>query len=164
MGSSVTRWLRSRAVSWDDYRTAIVTVPATRARDGFVLSPAPEGAIEGPFEFPAPVHFVCAYNPGGPADAFTNARADAELFELVRHLDVEFFRSVGSDANHGGSIEPGFGLVGLERDAVLRIGRDFGQDAIYEWRVDALEILACDDAARANDTVHGWSRRPLPVD
>lgn len=152
-------------MSWESYRSAIVTLPATSSWTRHELAPRPEGEIEGEFPFAGTVHIVTAYNPGTELDAFTNAGADAALLDYVLRLGLVFFRVVGSDAEHGGRVEPGFGIVGLDRGDALDIGRTFGQDAIYEWRADALEILACaedDDPAQGERSTHGWSWTRVP--
>ena len=146
---------------WDDYRRAIVTVPATSAWVAHELATRPPGTIEGKFAFADTVHFVTAYNPGAPSSAFTNAAADARLLDAVLRLGLVFFRSIGSAADHGGRVEPGFGIVGLDRNDARAIPEEFSQDAIYQWRPDALEIVACSDSDLALGTHHGWSWREV---
>jgi hypothetical protein len=142
-------------MSWDLYRAAIVTVPATTAWVEHELVPRAVGTTVGDFPFAAPAHFITAYNPGGSASDFDNAKADAALLDYVLRLGLVFFRSIGSDRSHDG-VEPGFGIVGLSRDEAIGIGNDFGQDAIYEWHPEALEILACRPEDAAESTTHGW--------
>ena len=50
--------------------------------------------------------------------------------------------------------EPGFGVLGLELDDAVELGRRFEQAAIYRWTADALAIVGVDDGRRVE---MGWS-------
>ena len=57
-------------------------------------------------------------------------------------------------APDGTMAEPGFGVLGLELDAAVELGRRFGQAAIYRWTADALAIVGVDDTRQVE---MGWS-------
>ena len=133
-------------MSWDEYVDAIITIPGTARWPQFRIEPRPHGEVDvDAFPFDEPVVFITAYNPGWLLDARTNACADARLLDAVLHRGLRWFRAVASDVTGGGTVEPGFGIIGLPRDEGVALGAEFNQDAVYVWSADALEILTCRD-------------------
>lgn len=134
---------------WDGFAAAVVRVslPDGDRR----LEPRPSGVV-GEFPLDGPVHIITAYNPAGvEADAEANEASHAALGAALRsHTTVA---TVGS-APDGSMAEPGFGVLGLELDDAVELGRRFGQAAIYRWTADALAIVGVDDGCRVE---MGWS-------
>lgn len=141
-------------MSWDEYVTAMVTVPGTPRWPQFRIEPRPLGVNIGEFPFDEAVVLVTAYNPGILVDAHRNACADARLLDAVLHRGLRWFRAVGSDGDRGGSVEPGFGIIGLALEEGVEFGAAFDQDAIYYWSAEALEIVSCRDDGKGERL--GW--------
>lgn len=49
--------------------------------------------------------------------------------------------------------EASFALIGVDEAYAKALGRDFGQDAIFEWTSTELSVLACDGERRSSA---GW--------
>lgn len=145
-------------MSWDEYVDAIITIPGTPRWPQFRIEPRAPGQVDSSFPFDEPVILVTAYNPGRALDPRTNACADARLLDAVLHRGLRWFRAVGSDALGGGSVEPGFGIIGMPLDEGIALGAEFDQDAIYHWKGDALDIVTCRNDGKAAHM--GWAVLP----
>jgi hypothetical protein len=54
--------------------------------------------------------------------------------------------------------EPGFGVLDMELDVAVQLGRRFGQVAIYRWTRDTLSIVGVDDPSTID---MGWTLTAL---
>lgn len=119
------------------------------------LAPIAEGT-RGRFPYPSPVHIITAHNPGGvEIDAAANRTPHRDLHAaLAAHACIE---TVGS-APDGSMAEPGFGVLDMELDVAVQLGRRFGQVAIYRWTRDTLSIVGVDDPSTID---MGWTLTAL---
>jgi len=140
-------------VSWDEYVRAVVRIELA---DGLVqVAPAPPGSTAGTFpDVPQDaVYVVTAFNPAGavrPEPA--NQRANAALVRRLEADHVTCYEACGGDPDWTHT-EAGFALVGVDEAYARALGREFGQDAIFEWTPTALSVLACDSERRSSA---GW--------
>lgn len=127
---------------------------------------------------PAPLRpsgIVTAFNPASrPLAADANLQADAALRARIAALGLPALPTLAHDAGDiadtaGAWDEPGCCLTGDIRDDVVRLGADFGQNAIV-W-IDAageVTIVCTRDGffgARIGEVLSGFSRPPvLPGD
>ena len=98
---------------------------------------------------PAPLHssgIVTAYNPASrPLSPGANLRADAALRARIGALGLSAHRTLahGTGDDAAAWDEPGWCLTGEVRDVVVRLGADFGQNAVL-WIDGAGEVtLVC---------------------
>jgi len=144
-------------MSWDDYTQAILRLELPEGEIEVV--PRAFGRFTGTFPVNGgPVHIITAHNPGGhlssPDD---NAVAQSRLVARVAETALEHYLAAGGDRawEH---VEASLAVVGLDREQACALGREFGQDAIFEWSPTALAVLSCTDA-RAHYT--GWVSSPV---
>lgn len=144
-------------MSWDDYTQAILRLELPESEIEVV--PGAFGRFTGTFPGNGgPVHIVTAHNPGGhlscPDD---NAVAQSRLVARVAETALEHYPAERADRawEH---VEASLAVVGLDREQACALGREFGQDAIFEWSPGALAVLSCTDA-RAHYT--GWVSSPV---
>lgn len=94
---------------------------------------------------PAPLRpsgIVTAFNPASrPLSPDANLRADAALRARIGALGLPAHRTLahGAGDDAGAWDEPGWCLAGSVRDEVVRLGADFGQNAVL-WIDDAGEV------------------------
>lgn len=136
------------------WRAYLSTVVSAELEPGRATQLAGREAVE-PWPFNGPVHAITAYNPNGrlaPDDANTEALAD-----LARHLTLRgtgFVRAVGAAAD-GSHAEDSFLTWSLTTDEARRIGKRFGQDAVFEIDEPELRVVSCtDDEIRATPRRH----------
>ncbi len=125
-----------------------------------MLEPAPAGSTHGVAPTREPVHVITAFNPHGRVATETdNARSHRALVERLRSRGIASHPAAGGDRSWR-HVEPGVVIIGLPRAEAVALGKDFGQDAIFEWTADALSVISCTD-----DSVVelGW-RRIVPDD
>ena len=118
--------------------------------DGPPVSVAPraDGPIESSFGPGGSACFVTAHNPGGPIiDAAENDRRHRALLNDVAEQGWTWFPAIGGDPG-GSHTENGVLLLDADTDDALALATRFEQDAIYVWRADAFELIACDGSAR----------------
>jgi len=144
-------------MSWDDYTQAILRLDLPEGE--IEVAPAAFGRTRGTFPGDGrPIHVITAHNPGGhrssPED---NALAQSRLTDRVTEAALEHYAAAGGDRawEH---VEPSLAVVGLDREQACALGREFGQDAIFEWSPTGLAVLSCTDA-RVNYT--GWAISPV---
>jgi len=144
-------------MSWDDYTQAILRLELSEGEIEVV--PGAFGRFTGTFPVNGrPVHIITAHNPGGhlssPDD---NEVAQSRLVARVAETALEHYPAERGDRawEH---VEPSLAVVGLDREQACALGREFGQDAIFEWSPGALAVLSCTDA-RAHYT--GWVSSPV---
>jgi hypothetical protein len=144
-------------MSWDDYTQAILRLELPGGEVEVV--PGAFGRSTGTFPVNGrPVHLITAHNPGGhlssPDD---NAVAQSRLVDRVVETALEHYPAERGDRawEH---VEAGLAVVGLDREQACALGREFGQDAIFEWSPGGLAVLSC-TGARAHCT--GWVSSPV---
>ncbi|MCJ7438522.1 MAG: DUF3293 domain-containing protein [Acidimicrobiia bacterium] len=128
---------------WDDYAVAGFTYWPD---DGPPVSVAPRPGLllEGTFPLALPGAFVTAHNPGGPIiDAVENERLHCALLDDVAQHGWHWLPAVGGDPA-GSHTEDGVLLLDADPTDALRLATRFDQDAIYVWRADVFELIACD--------------------
>lgn len=119
------------------------------------LAPVASGT-HGRFPFSSPVHIITAHNPGGvEIDAAANAARHRELHVVLEGQAC--IDTVGS-AVDGSMAEPGFGVLDIELDVAIRLGRRFGQVAIYRWTSESLSIVGVDEQTTVD---LGWALTAL---
>jgi Protein of unknown function (DUF3293) len=140
-------------MSWAEYVRAVVRIELP---DGPAqIAPAPPGRAVGAFpDVPRDVlYVVTAFNPGGlvsPEPA--NQQAHSALIRRLEADHVTYFEADGGDPGWTRT-EAGFALIGVDEAYAKALGRDFGQDAIFEWTPTELSVLACDGERRSSA---GW--------
>jgi len=144
-------------MSWDDYTRAILRLDLPGGE--IEVAPTAFGRTRGPFPGDGhPIHIITAHNPGGhrssPDD---NALAQSKLTDLISEAGLEYYAAAGGDRawEH---VEPSLAFVGLDLERACALGREFGQDAIFEWSPTGLAVLSC-TGARAHYT--GWVTSPV---
>ena len=116
-----------------------VTVHLEVDRDGVRSTPMDVAAEHGDL-----VHVVTAWNPSSsPVDDEVNAAADVALCQVLHDAGASLDRCTGSNPD-GSWREEGWAATGLTRVKACAIGRQFGQDAIYEATAESLRIVWCD--------------------
>lgn len=140
---------------WDGFAEAVVRIELTTGPVLIVPGDAEAPGADA-FPFDSPVHIVTAYNPAGlEADDAVNARQHRELTRRLAAFDV--VPTVGS-APDGSMPEPGYAILDVPLETAVRIGRDFGQRAIYRWTRTSLAIVGTDEAIHRHV---GWSLAPV---
>jgi hypothetical protein len=139
-------------MSWDDYTQAILRL---RLPEGEIeVTPAAFDRTAGTFPGDGrPLHIITAHNPGGHLlSQNENALAQSRLSAWVADTALEHYEAAGGDRawEH---VEPSIAVVGLDREQACALGREFGQDAIFEWSPTGLAVLSCTNA-RVHYT--GW--------
>ncbi len=130
------------------------------------VEPVADGTIVGTFPLSGPACFVTAHNPGGPpiAPSENDRRHEAFVRDIAEH-GWHTWPAVGGDPG-GFHAEEGVLLLDATVDDALALGARFDQDAIYVWRADAMDLIACDrsrhDALGWRATV-GTTRLPRPT-
>ena len=114
------------------------------------VAPRDDGVIDGSFPLPGPASFVTAHNPWGPIiDAAENDRRHRALLADIAAHGWRWLPAVGGDPA-GSHTEDGVLLLDADPpDAAgpaeaLSLAARFDQDAIYVWRADIFELIACD--------------------
>ena len=118
----------------------------------FFLADAPSGG------WPHHFHIITAHNPGVIVGADINAKADEELRKELNLAGSRCFRITGCspDLKHQ---EQGWGVVGLSEERAQAIGRQYGQNAIFEVTAGALSVIGCISGERIK--VDDWQKRIL---
>jgi hypothetical protein len=144
---------------WANYRTAVVdVVPPDRPQ--FRIVPASPG-LSGPWpaRLPEPVVVVTAWNPDsallGPEE---NAARHRALVAELAGSGVQWWPATGRDLGDGHA-EQGAAMVGVSEADGVRIGRTYGQAAVYVWTPAAWEVVSCTDDRRH---VSGWYLTGVP--
>ena len=88
-------------------------------------------------------HVVTAWNPGREAAADANGAANRRLGGVLADTGLEV-RAATGESPDGSWVEESFVIVGLTRAQAVRIGRDFGQLAIFEIDREAVRLISCD--------------------
>jgi hypothetical protein len=118
------------------------------------VAPRADRLVEGSFPLAGSASFVTAHNPGGPLiDAAENDRRHRALLEDVAQHGWHWLPAVGGDPA-GSHTEDGVLLLDADPADALSLAARFDQDAIYVWRADVFELIACDGSR--HDRL-GWS-------
>jgi hypothetical protein len=128
---------------WDEYAVAGFTYwPGDAAPVS--VAPRADGRFVGSFPFVVPTCFVTAHNPGGPViDAAENDLRHAAFLDDIASHGWVWFPAVGGDPA-GSHTEDGVLLLDSDPSDALALAARFDQDAIYVWRADDFELIACD--------------------
>jgi hypothetical protein len=122
---------------WADYGRALLHAE---------LVPGEWLPLNGPdateaFPFTSPVYVITAHNPRGrarPDD--TNEQDNARLAAALLLEGAHLVHAVGGSPD-GAHEEASFLVWNIDEEAVLRLGADFGQDAVFELTRDHCTIL-----------------------
>ena len=116
----------------------------------FFMAEAPSGG------WPHHFHIITAYNPGVIVGSDINAKADEELRRELNLAGSRCFRITGcsSDLKHQ---EQGWGVAGLSEERALAIGRQYGQNAIFDITAGVLSVIGCHSGERIR--VDSWLQR-----
>jgi hypothetical protein len=118
------------------------------------VEPTADGSVAGEFPLEGAACFVTAHNPGGPAiEPAENDRRHAAFLRDVADHGWSWWPAVGGDPV-GFHAEEGVLLLDATVDDALALGARFEQDAIYVWRADGMDLIACD---RSRHYVLGWT-------
>jgi hypothetical protein len=130
---------------WDAYAQAVVDIEMP---DG-IVTVGPAG-LESTRKWWPPagtsVHIITAYNPGERLPDAENQRAQSRLIAQVEALRSErpnilVWQAVGRNRENTWK-EPSVAILGLTSDEARLLGREYGQDAIFEWATGWM-ILPC---------------------
>jgi hypothetical protein len=118
----------------------------------FFLAPTPAGG------WPERFYIFTAYNPGLIVEEDINALADDKLKKELNNDRSSFFRITGCspDLKHR---EPGWGVTGLSLERALELGRQYGQNAIFEISGGFLSVIGCQSGEVS--PVDEWEKRIL---
>ena len=142
--------------AWDGYRTAVLVIDTPT--EALRVEPGPLGTTEGRFPFNETIHIITAFNPGIQLSDSENALRHRELGSLLDERGARFFTARGADPEWS-HVEASFAVLGLARTDAVALGRQFGQDAIFEWTPRAWAIVGCDEERVERS---GWSCRAVP--
>ena len=140
------------------YARAVVRIGGLAGAPDVVLSPRPDGVVEGLRPVGrAPLHVLTAHDPGSvrltPAEnAGRNHALRAALDRLPR------WRTVASDPT-GDHAEEGVLVAGLGDASARHLGRRFGQVAVFRWTPWTWSVLACGGGSVVD---RGWRLDRLP--
>lgn len=93
---------------------------------------------------PHDFHIVTAFNPRG--EILTdeeNASLSESLLRLMESRALTFFPITGGSPD-GRHREEGLAIEWLQREEALALGREFGQNAIFEIRAGILSVIGCE--------------------
>jgi len=99
--------------------------------------------VPPPLPVPTPGGIITAANPGYIQPETLNARANRSLHALLHRRQL-WHASTVSAASDGTHCEAGFLVTGITCDKLLRIGRAFGQQAVFWLTATGLSVVACD--------------------
>ncbi len=112
------------------------------------MSPGRWAHLNGPdaldeLPLPAPIYVITACNPGGVDRAEEeNRAATARLVGELWVSGLAISRALGRSPS-GDHSEASVAVSGLNRTEALRVGRRYGQIAIYEVTADTVILAAC---------------------
>jgi hypothetical protein len=108
------------------------------------------------------IHVITADNPGRDVSADANRLAHRRLIERADVLQWEYLPAHGGDPawTH---VEACVAVFGADVDEVLLVGREFHQDAVFEWSVQQWSLIMCDRSMRADFAWQSWTVAPDSV-
>jgi hypothetical protein len=141
---------------WADYAKAHARLHLS---DGSTLEAGPiEGAAnQGTFGDAAgrTIHVITADNPGRNVSPEANRSAHRKLLERADELRWDYLHAHGGDPEWT-HVEACIAVVGADLEEVLMVGREFDQDAIFEWKPDQWSLVTCDESMRADYAWRAW--------
>lgn len=94
-------------------------------------------------ELPQNFGIVTACNPFGQVITNeANQERTRRLHERLDSLGCQHFPVTGGD-REGQHLEPGFGIAGLNRESIIRLGAEFEQDAVFWISDGTLHLVPC---------------------
>jgi len=118
------------------YNNSVVTVTLS---DLNVTLPV---GVPPPATVPTPAGIITAEQSRKAASGTANAVASLALHALMHRRQLVHLPTV-SAATDGSHQEAGWLVCGITQDELCRIGRAFGQLAVYRLTEDALQVVAC---------------------
>ncbi|TVR55024.1 MAG: DUF3293 domain-containing protein [Gemmatimonadales bacterium] len=89
------------------------------------------------------LHVITAFNPFSERRSLEeNQAANRELEGILTQAEKTHWPAVNRAPN-GDWEEPGFAVEGLTREEARKLGRRFGQHAVFEIQGNELRIVAC---------------------
>lgn len=101
------------------------------------LGPPPESG------WPHDFQILTAHNPKRFASETENNAADTSLRKLLEQEQIFHFRITGCSADLSYQ-EAGWGIVGIEFERAIQIGRHYGQYALFDVRDGEVFVVSCD--------------------
>lgn len=138
-------------MTWRHYLSTIVEIEVSPGRWAHLNGPAALDELP----LPGPIHVITACNPEGIYRSEEENRAATA--RLVGEMWVSGFaiaRALGRSPS-GDHSEVSVALSGLSRPEALRVGRRYGQIAIYEVTDDTVILMACH-----SERVEAFDRHP----
>jgi hypothetical protein len=129
--------------SQDELRASYLATEVFVELDGELLD-APEAARR----LGTPLFVLTAHNPASVIldDAVNDAR-NAVLLDQIEAAGLTVYPAIGKSPD-GSWFEPGFALSGADLATAIDLGREHGQNAIFEVLPDRLVVHACDGSYR----------------
>lgn len=119
--------------------------------EAWAVHPAEEGICEGEFPFESPVHVITAWNPRSqPLEASENRLRHQQLVEHLQRSGEMIHEGTGT-ARDGSWAEEGVARIGHSLESSIEIGKQWQQDAIWEWHPKGLAAVECESGNR-----HQW--------
>lgn len=137
---------------WAAYATAVVDLEPPGGPPRRLVPDTPGAVGAWPDGLPSPVVVVTAWDPDSVRqDEAVNRDRSRRLVEELEAAGLASWPATGRDDD--GHHEEGVAVTGLDEAEGLALGRRHGQAAVYVWRPDAWEIVACDGSRRVT---LGW--------
>jgi hypothetical protein len=144
--------------AWAAYAEAVLYLdtPSGTVR----VRPGPLGLTMGVFpgQQGQILHVITAHNPSGvvhaPAD---NAAAQARLEAELSRRELPWWQAAGGDPGWT-HVEASAAVFGLDREAAIALGQQYGQDAVFELTPTFRAVVDC-DTGRTLTT--GWQIEAL---
>lgn len=92
------------------------------------------------------IRVVSGCNPGYRETDEVNSRRHRELELRLREFGEDPRPALGTSPD-GSWVEPSWAVVGLGRETVCGLGRNFGQVAVFEIDSDRIHVVTCADSA-----------------
>jgi hypothetical protein len=108
------------------------------------ISPG-ESGVSNPRSLDGLIHVVSGCNPGYRETEQVNSRLHQELELRLRELGSDPRPAVGMSPD-GSWLEPSWAVVGLSRETVCALGREFGQVAVFEIDSQRIQVVQCADS------------------
>lgn len=142
---------------WQAYVQTHIVVPSSRYAS-LTVTTAPLGVTEGPFadDPEKPLYIITAHNPGRLVSDEDNEWAHQGLWESLLPLNPSPIGQAAGYSPDGAHSELSFAVGRISRQQALELGAEFGQEAIFIWTVDQLEIVATDGS---RTDAYGWISR-----
>ena len=97
--------------------------------------------------WPADFHIITAFNPKKILPEPENLAADTRLRTQLEQDQIAHFRIIGCSADLAHQ-EASWGVVGISLGRAIEIGRQYGQNAIFEVRDGEVFVVSCETLER----------------